>query len=129
VYGTFDGTTWSPVNHIYGGANNGALQAYESSIAYDAGYIHLVHRRPGEKEIWWTSYNGCQWSSAESTLPNQQSDQEPSLAQGGPGLVMLGGKQHLDLFTAHDYDYVTYRTFTRPIITRPCTIGNLPVFE
>jgi len=128
VYGTFDGSTWTGATHIYGGSNNGPIQGLEPVIAYDQGLIHLVHRRPNDGFLWWTVYNGCNWSTTETQLGSQQSSLEPSLTQGGPGLVMLTDREFDDLFGLTYYT-VDSRTYTHASVYRlpTCGITTLPI--
>jgi hypothetical protein len=122
VYGTFDGTTWSGANHIYGGVNNGPIQGLEPVIAYDGATLRLVHRRPNDRFLWSQSFDGCNWASTETSLGTQQSSLEPSLAAGGPGLVLLSERDHNDLFGLTAY-YQDWRTYTRSSIIRIPTCG------
>lgn len=123
VYGTFDGTTWSGAQHIYGGVNNGPIQGLEPVIAFDGAILRLVHRRPNDRYLWQQSYDGCRWAATETTLGTQQSSLEPSLAPGGPGLVLLTERDHNDLFGLTAY-FQDWRTFTRNPFNRPpiCSI-------
>lgn len=122
VYGTFDGSTWSGANHIYGGVNNGPIQGLEPVIASDGAVLRLVHRRPNDTYLWTQSYDGCRWAATETSLGTQQSSLEPSLASGGPGLVLVSERDHDDLFGLTAY-YQDWRTYTRNPIFRLPTCG------
>lgn len=90
VFGTFNGSTWTAATHIPGGNAGGTLRGTEMALAADNGVLHLVHQRPeGVNYVWWTYFDGCNWAGAEVTLGTQLSTLPPSLADGGPGLVML----------------------------------------
>lgn len=123
VYGTFDGTTWSGANHIYGGVNGGPIQGLEPVIASDGATLRLVHRRPNDRFLWSQSYDGCRWAATETSIGAQQSSLEPSLAQGGPGLVLISERDHNDLFGLTAY-FQEWRTYTRNPFSRPpiCSI-------
>ncbi|HEY0192438.1 MAG TPA: hypothetical protein VGC42_15065 [Kofleriaceae bacterium] len=120
VYGTFDGTTWSPVQHIYGGMNNGALQGHEAAIAYDGTTLHLVHRRINDTFVWWTTYDGCKWSTAETQIGGQQADLAPSLSATSAGLIMTLPHYYT---SAGDYYATDSMSYTKPFSTVRCGIG------
>jgi len=130
VYGTFDGTTWSGANHIYGGVNNGPIQGLEPVIASDGGILRLVHRKPNDSFLWQQSFNGCNWATTETSLGSQQSSLEPSMASGGPGVVLVTERDHNDLFGLTAY-YQDWRTYTRNPIIRipPCGVVIDPVLQ
>lgn len=121
VAGTFDGTSWSPVQHIYGGTNNGPLQGLESAIAYDGRLLHLVHRRYNDSYLWWTTYDGCRWASSEGQLGGQRADLEPSLTATPTGLLMTA--PHYQSDSEEDYYGVDYMTYTKPSTIVRCSIG------
>jgi hypothetical protein len=121
VYGTFDGTTWSPVQHIYGGTNNGPLQGLHSAIAYDGRLLHLVHRRYNDSYLWWTTYDGCNWATSEGQLGGQRADLEPSLTATPTGVLMTAPHYLSD--SEEDYYGVDYMTYTKPLTIIRCTIG------
>jgi hypothetical protein len=120
VYGTFDGSAWSPVNHIYGGTNNSPLQGFEAALAFDGSRLHLVHTRVNDPFVWWTQFDNCNWSTAESQIGGIQSDLAPSLAAGGPGLLMV--TDHDD---EGDWFDVGFATYTPPTIVTRCGIAHL----
>jgi hypothetical protein len=83
-----DGTNWNAYQLIPGGANSGWLEGLEPVIAAHDGYLHLVHRRPGSSSVFWTYFNGSSWPT-EVTIGTLASSYDPSLANGGSGLVLV----------------------------------------
>jgi hypothetical protein len=130
VYGTFDGSTWTGATHIGGGNGGGVLQGIEPVLASDAGVLHLLHRRLSDNYVWWTYFDGCKWAGAEVTVSS--SSLEPSVTQGGPGLVLATDPEFDDLFglTSYHVDASYYtRPFSRiPPIVPTCGIISKPTF-
>jgi hypothetical protein len=122
VYGTFDGTSWSPVDHIYGGTNNSPLQGFEAAIAFDGSRLHLVHTRVNDPYVWWTQFDNCNWSTTESQIGGIQSSLSPALAAGGPGLMML--TEDLDPATDGSDSNVSFATYTPPTFSIICTVAH-----
>jgi hypothetical protein len=99
VYGTFDGTTWTPPAHVPGGDAGGPVRAVEAAIAVDNDILHLVHLRPeGDNLVWWTYFDGCDWAGSEVSIGTMHSTLDPSLAPAGNGLVMLTTSDNSDIF-------------------------------
>jgi hypothetical protein len=127
VYGTFNGTTWTPATHIPGGPNGATIRGFEPVLATDNGYIHLVHRRIGDSGnfVWWTYFDGCQWTPTEVTIGAIHSTREVSLAQGGPGLTLLIVGDDNDIFGLESHTE-TLSTWTRGAPS-PCQIIVRPI--
>ena len=86
VLGTTDGASWIAPQTIPA-AGGSAITGLEAALATDAGFLHLIHRRPGATDVWWTYFDGCNWAT-EVTINALHSSYDPSLTQGGPGLIM-----------------------------------------
>jgi hypothetical protein len=127
VYGTFDGTTWTPATHIPGGLNGATIRGFEPALASDNGYLHLVHRRIEDNSnfVWWTYFDGCSWVPSEVTIGAIRSTREVSLAQGGPGLVLLTVGDDNDLFGLESHTE-SLSTWTRSTPS-PCRIVVHPI--
>jgi hypothetical protein len=133
VYGTFDGSAWTAPAHIPGGDAGGPIRGIEPAIAADNGILHLVHRRTADDPfVWWTYFDGCTWAASEATGAWQSHD-APSLAQGGPGLVMLTMVNGVDddvVFGVQNYVAVA-NMYTHPYSPFPpriptCGLGVSP---
>lgn len=86
VMGSRSGNTWTPPQ-VIPAAGGAAITGLEAVLAVDAGFLHLVHRRVGSTSVWWTYFDGCTWAT-EITIGPLLSSYDPSLTQGGPGLIM-----------------------------------------
>jgi hypothetical protein len=80
--------TWSAPSFVKAGPSGSAIHGDEPKLAVAGGYLHLVHRRAGGVQTFWTTWNRCTWA------PEQQIDQvgsirPMSLADGGQGLVLI----------------------------------------
>lgn len=125
VYNTFDGASWSGTSYIYGGDSNGVLQGDEPVIAYDAGFLRLVHQRPGSGYLWTTTYNGCAWATAETSIgASLSSSLPPSLAQSANGLALV--TEAVNSNTLGPSYVSSLRFYDHPTYTVPCTIITNP---
>ena len=103
--------TWSASSPVKGGVGATTSQGWETSIAAAGGYLHLVHRRPGQSKTWWTYWNQCTWSS-EVQFDQVDSRVQLSLTAGGPGLVL-----------AREYEAdSTYNVYTTEYTAPPAPI-------
>jgi hypothetical protein len=117
VVGNSDGSTWTSPQFINAGLSGAPIRGVDPVLAVHNGFLHLIHRRPEDNYVWWTYFNGCTWP-AEITLATRQSSYEPSLTQGGPGLVLI---------TTDDITWngivekrqVSSQTFTHPVPRLP----------
>ncbi len=90
--------TWSAPRAVKAGPSGSQIHGDEPKLAVTGGYLHLVHRRAGGLQVFWTTWNQCTWAP-EQQIERVSSVHPMSLADGGPGLVMIS-----------DYYNWTYRS-------------------
>jgi hypothetical protein len=88
VIGSFNGSTWTSPQYVRAGTGGAPIRGVDPALATNNGFLHLIHRRPETNHVWWTYFDGCEWP-AEVTLNTLQTSYDPSLTQGGPGLILL----------------------------------------
>ena len=121
VYSTFDGTTWSATTDIFGGDNNGVLQGDEPVIGFDGSFIRLVHQRPGSGYLWNIVYNGCKWSTAETSIGTRSSSLPPSLSQSTKGLAMITESDNPNSLFGYAY-WASLAFYDRPSPILNCNV-------
>jgi hypothetical protein len=122
VYGTFDGSSWSYVQHIPNGSAPDLI-GYEAALASDQGVLHLIHVQYNSSSmpIEWTYFDGCNWASTEVALQSWTTSLPPSLAQGSVGLVMLTTTDDAwdPVWNILDGRQLYSYTWTHPHLVRP----------
>ncbi len=117
--------TWTAPLPIFAGPSGAGIAGIDPSIASVNGYLHLVHTRPGTKNVWWTYFNSCTWSPEVTlgTLTTEPTD-FPSLTAGGAGLVLLTtgpvDTKIIVNWTAYGMKASEYHAPPAPIVAPPC---------
>lgn len=116
-----NGTAWTAPQTIPGGAS-GVLEGYEPLLAAHDNNLHLVHRRPGSHNVWWTYFNGA-WAG-EITLNTLTSTVEPSFSNGGSGLALISTTNDTwnGVIESRSLFFSQYASPFAPIDPGPCCI-------
>jgi len=81
----YDGTSWTHTRTAYEGYYES--EPREPVLAAHDGYLHLVHKRRDSDTLWWSSFDGSEWSTPV-TLGTMSSTARPAMTEGGSGLVL-----------------------------------------
>lgn len=102
VYGSFNGSTWSPELSLPMGVNGTNIDAYEPVMAAVNGYLHVIYREIYSLPARWTYFDKCNWSPSV-TIGQTVTSGGYSVTAGGPGLQLLtrsNDGMYLSQFTA-----------------------------